>query len=200
MPDPRKILTTIRLRDRFDAGDPRPIGRDHRAGGRRRRSWSSATCTATSRRSAKCSPIAALDRNPGRHLVLQELIHGKPSIRKTRAIARTSSWTWSAALKCQYPDRVHLILGNHELSELTGRIIAKDGKTLNDRCSAWGSRPPMAPRPARSTKPTRDSSPRCRWRSARPTACSSATRSPTSPTSTRWTSNSSRPTPGPRRR
>ena len=36
-----------------------------------------------------------------------------------------------AALKCQYPDRVHLILGNHELSELTGRIIAKDGKTLN---------------------------------------------------------------------
>ena len=38
----------------------------------------------------------------------------------------------------------------------------------------------MAPRPVRSTTPTRDSSPRCRWRSARPIACSSATRSPTS--------------------
>lgn len=36
-----------------------------------------------------------------------------------------------AALKCQYPDRVHVILGNHELSELTGRIIGKDGKALN---------------------------------------------------------------------
>jgi hypothetical protein len=36
-----------------------------------------------------------------------------------------------AALKCQYPERVHLILGNHELSELTGRVIGKDGETLN---------------------------------------------------------------------
>jgi hypothetical protein len=36
-----------------------------------------------------------------------------------------------SALKCQYPDRVHLILGNHELSELTGRVIGKNGLTLN---------------------------------------------------------------------
>jgi hypothetical protein len=35
------------------------------------------------------------------------------------------------ALKCQYPDRVHLILGNHELSELTGRVIGKNGVALN---------------------------------------------------------------------
>ena len=35
------------------------------------------------------------------------------------------------ALKCQYPDRVHHILGNHELSELTGRSIGKDGEGLN---------------------------------------------------------------------
>ena len=38
-----------------------------------------------------------------------------------------------SALKCQYPDRVHLILGNHELSELTGRVIGKDGQALNLR-------------------------------------------------------------------
>lgn len=38
-----------------------------------------------------------------------------------------------AALKCQCPDRVHLILGNHELSELTGRTIGKEGEALNDR-------------------------------------------------------------------
>ncbi len=36
------------------------------------------------------------------------------------------------ALKCQYPDRVHLIpCGNHELSELTGRSIGKNGVGLN---------------------------------------------------------------------
>ncbi len=45
---------------------------------------------------------------------------------------RTSSWTWCCALKCQHPDRVHLILGNHELSELTGRIISKHGEVLNE--------------------------------------------------------------------
>jgi hypothetical protein len=36
-----------------------------------------------------------------------------------------------AAMKCHWPERVHLILGNHELSELTGRVIGKDGETLN---------------------------------------------------------------------
>jgi hypothetical protein len=35
------------------------------------------------------------------------------------------------ALKCQYPERVHLILGNHELSEITGRTIGKNGVVLN---------------------------------------------------------------------
>jgi hypothetical protein len=38
-----------------------------------------------------------------------------------------------SALKCQYPDRVHLILGNHELSELTGRVIGKNGMLLNEQ-------------------------------------------------------------------
>ena len=43
----------------------------------------------------KVLAIAALDRNPGRHLVLQELIHGKLEYRGRQAgIARTSSWTW----------------------------------------------------------------------------------------------------------
>ena len=76
---------------------------------------------------------AALPEHPGRHLVLQELVHeikkhddGLPD-RSHRLVDLVS------ALKCQYPDRVHLILGNHELSELTGRIIGKDGQALNLR-------------------------------------------------------------------
>jgi len=76
---------------------------------------------------------AALDKNPGRHLVLQELVH---EINKYDADVPDRSHRLVdlvAALKCQYPDRVHLILGNHELSELTGRVIGKDGQALNLR-------------------------------------------------------------------
>ena len=77
--------------------------------------------------------IAALDRHPRRHLVLQELVH---EINKHDADQPDRSHRLVdlvSALKCQYPHRVHLILGNHELSELTGRIIGKDGHALNLR-------------------------------------------------------------------
>ena len=76
--------------------------------------------------------IAALDWYPRRHLVLQELVHeiNKNDDRPDRSHQLVDL---VSALKCQYPQRVHLILGNHELSELTGRIIGKDGHALNLR-------------------------------------------------------------------
>ncbi len=37
-----------------------------------------------------------------------------------------------AALKCQFPNQVHFLIGNHELSQATGRRIAKDDVELND--------------------------------------------------------------------
>ncbi len=75
--------------------------------------------------------IAALDRNPGRTLVLQELIHGPRMYPEDRGDKSHQLVDLVCALKCQFPDRVHLILGNHELSELTGRAIAKNGVALN---------------------------------------------------------------------
>ena len=75
--------------------------------------------------------LSALDRHHGRHLVFQELIHGPfmyPDDKGDRSHQLLDVFT---ALKCQYPDRVHHILGNHELSELTGRSIGKDGEGLN---------------------------------------------------------------------
>ncbi len=76
--------------------------------------------------------IAALAEHPNRHLVLQELVHdprtdpdgdaGDLSHRLVDVVC---------ALKCQYPDRVHYLPGNHEVSELTGRSIAKNGVPLN---------------------------------------------------------------------
>jgi hypothetical protein len=74
--------------------------------------------------------VAALGRNPSRHLVLQELIHGP--FRYPEGGDRSHQLVdLVCALKCQWPGRVHLILGNHELSELTGRMIGKHGIELN---------------------------------------------------------------------
>jgi hypothetical protein len=132
MPDPQKILTTIRKATELmrstpgrsgsvitlaDAEDVMVVGDLHGNLPAFRQSLA----------------VVALDQHPHRHLVLQELVHEinkfdteKPD-RSHRLVDLVS------ALKCQYPDRVHLILGNHELSELTGRIIGKDGHTLNLR-------------------------------------------------------------------
>ena len=77
--------------------------------------------------------IAALDWYPRRHLVLQELVHEINKNDDDRPDRSHQLVDLVSALKCQYPQRVHLILGNHELSELTGRIIGKDGHTLNLR-------------------------------------------------------------------
>ncbi len=75
--------------------------------------------------------LAALDRFPARHLVLQELIHGPQQYPGEAGDRSHQLVDLTAALKCQYPDRVHIILGNHELSEITDRIIGKDGEALN---------------------------------------------------------------------
>jgi hypothetical protein len=81
----------------------------------------------------KMLAIAALDRHPERHLIVQELIHGSlmyPDDGGDRSHQLLDVFT---ALKCQYPDRTHHILGNHELAELTGRTIGKEGEALNAR-------------------------------------------------------------------
>jgi len=79
----------------------------------------------------KVLDIADLAKKPRRHLVLQELIHGKSSYPNEGGDRSHQLVDLFAALKCQFPVQVHQILGNHELSELTGRIIGKDGEALN---------------------------------------------------------------------
>src|SRR5215218_6075854 len=81
--------------------------------------------------SKKVFEVAALGRNPGLYLVLQELFHGPRSYPDDGGDRSHQLVDLVAALKCQFPERVHLILGNHELSELTGRVIAKHGQALN---------------------------------------------------------------------
>lgn len=74
--------------------------------------------------------LADLGRHPERHLVLQEFVHGAGRYPQGGCTSH-QLLDLVAALKCQYPHRVHLLLGNHELAEWTGRLVAKAGVPMN---------------------------------------------------------------------
>lgn len=61
----------------------------------------------------------------GAHLTLHEVIHGENLVNgmdfSFRALARV------AALKAAHPERVHTLLANHELSQIVGAGVIKDG-------------------------------------------------------------------------
>jgi hypothetical protein len=74
---------------------------------------------------------ADLAAHPTRHLVLQEVIHGQ--FRYPSGGDKSHQLVdLFAALKCQFPDRVHLLPGNHELAQWTNRPVGKADEALND--------------------------------------------------------------------
>ena len=75
--------------------------------------------------------VAALDSHPGRHLVLQEVCHGGPTYPQNGGCMSHTVLEDVAGLKVKYPDRVHFILGNHELAELADYPIQKNKQMLN---------------------------------------------------------------------
>jgi hypothetical protein len=75
--------------------------------------------------------VADLANHPTRHLVLQELIHGAfhypdGSDKSHQLLDLT------AALRCQFPERVHFLLGNHELAQWQGQRIGKGDRDYNE--------------------------------------------------------------------
>jgi hypothetical protein len=74
--------------------------------------------------------LARINYSDHYHVVFQEVIHGDRLINghdlSYRALARI------AQLKLDRPDQVHQILSNHELSQLTGDGILKDGVSVID--------------------------------------------------------------------
>jgi Calcineurin-like phosphoesterase len=76
--------------------------------------------------------IADLANHPKRHLVFQELIHGKfpyPSGgEKSHQVVDLV-----CVAKNQFPDRVHYLPGNHEMGQWTGRKILKGDDDLNEK-------------------------------------------------------------------
>ena len=75
--------------------------------------------------------LADLDAHPRRHLVLQEVCHGGPTYPANGGCMSHAMLEDVTRLKVEYPERVHFILGNHELSELTDYPIQKNKQMLN---------------------------------------------------------------------
>ena len=75
--------------------------------------------------------IAALDRHPNRHLVLQEVCHGGATYPENGGCMSHTLLEDVAKMTVQFPGRVHFILGNHELAELTDYPIQKNRQMLN---------------------------------------------------------------------
>ena len=70
---------------------------------------------------------AQLAQHPQRHLVLQEVIHGPFAYSESAGGGDKSHQLLDlvAALKCQFPDRFHYLLGNHELAQWRHQAIGK---------------------------------------------------------------------------
>lgn len=73
--------------------------------------------------------LADLAARPRRHLILQELIHHKESPQVCPSCLLIEE---AVRLVNRFPERVHILMGNHEMAELTGRPILKNGNVLND--------------------------------------------------------------------
>ncbi|MDA7979568.1 MAG: hypothetical protein MPJ50_12450 [Pirellulales bacterium] len=82
-------------------------------------------------RFAQILDVAALAEHPRRHLVLQEVCHGGPTYSGELACMSHQLLEDVGRLKAEYPERVHFLMSNHELAELTDYPIMKGGKLLN---------------------------------------------------------------------
>jgi hypothetical protein len=74
--------------------------------------------------------LANLGAHPRRHLVVQELLHG-PFRYDAGGCRSHQLLDLIGALKCTYPERVHYVAGNHEMTELLGQPIVKDGERMD---------------------------------------------------------------------
>jgi hypothetical protein len=69
--------------------------------------------------------MAKLRQHSTRHLVVQELVHGSRDYPGNGGDKSHQLIDLVSALKSEYPKQVHYLLGNHELAQYQGHMIAK---------------------------------------------------------------------------
>ena len=78
----------------------------------------------------KITAFADLANNPDRHIVLQEIIHGGPQDSKGRCLSYELLFD-AVRYKLSFPDRIHIIMGNHDAAFISNSGVMKDGKEMN---------------------------------------------------------------------
>ena len=78
---------------------------------------------------------ADLASAPDRHLVLQEIIHGVPEDEGGGCLSYQVLLD-AIRLKLQFPDQVHLVMGNHDTACICSSEVMKNGKEMNRALTA----------------------------------------------------------------
>lgn len=73
---------------------------------------------------------ADLANNPDRHVLLQEIVHGGPQDAKGGCLSYKLLFD-AVRYKLQFPDRVHLLMGNHDTAVINNAEVMKNGKEMN---------------------------------------------------------------------
>ena len=74
--------------------------------------------------------FADLANNPDRHIILQEIIHGGQEDAEGGCLSYKLLFD-VVHYKLNFPDRVHIIMGNHDIAYINNSKIMKDGKEMN---------------------------------------------------------------------
>jgi hypothetical protein len=74
--------------------------------------------------------FADLENNPGRHLLLQEIIHGGPEDALGGCLSYKLLFD-AVEYKVKFPDRLHFIMANHDTAYINDGQVMKNGKEMN---------------------------------------------------------------------
>jgi Icc-related predicted phosphoesterase len=74
--------------------------------------------------------FADLNNNPNNHVLLQEIIHGGPKDDAGGCLSHKLLLD-VIRYKLTFPDRVHIIMGNHDIAFITDSNVMKDGEEMN---------------------------------------------------------------------
>ncbi len=74
--------------------------------------------------------FADLANNPNRHIVLQEIIHGGPKDAEGGCLSYKLLFD-VIRYKLSFPDRVHVIMGNHDITFINNSKVMKNGEEMN---------------------------------------------------------------------
>ena len=74
--------------------------------------------------------FADLANHPDRHIVLQEIIHGGPEDPQGGCLSYQVLFD-AVRYKLSFPDRVHIIMGNHDTTFINNSEVMKDGCEMN---------------------------------------------------------------------